>query len=343
MAKPRDVLLIDVIGLNAGNLDHYRGLVPQLAGFTQQAALVPVYAGSTPARQATIATGLLPMHHGLIFGGMDAPMRGEPFWRRAKAKSAFFGNCPQLARASDVHMRSERDRLYTVPEHTDKFFQYGMPKVNIGEHFERLFAHFAVRAMVGGYNFVWVENARLSIAGIVAEATDKELRRDVTDKFNEFLDTLFRAAKDRAVVLISSTAQRKGEHGQPEPEPAGLRCHDDGRLFHVTCEPGQVDSVKAQLRAEPCFGRILHGPQRAELGVDCPEAGTVVAEIKPGWGFTGQYVRTPSESVGPDCPPDQFPVLLARNLDLPKQTFGMCELAWLLQHVLTGTEYRDEA
>lgn len=343
MAKPRNVLLMDVIGLNAGNLDHFRRLTPGLSGFTQQAALVPPYAGSTPARQATIATGTLPMHHGLIFGGMDAPMRGQPFWRRAKAKSAFFGNCPQLALASDVHLRSTRDRLYTVPEHTEAFFSYGLPKVDIGEHFERLFAHFAVRAMTGGYNFVWVENARLAIAGSVARATDKALRREVTDNFNEFLDTLFRAAKDRAVVLVSSTARRECEQGQPEPELGGLRCHDDGRLFHVTCEAAKVESVRDQLAQHPCFGRVLAGPDRAELGMDCPEAGAVVAEIRPGWGFTGQYVREPSESVGPDCPPEQFPVLLARNLDLPKQTFAMGEVAWLLQHVLSGTEYRDEA
>lgn len=346
MATPRDVLVMDVIGLQVGNLDRYRELVPQLAGFTHQAALVPVYAGSIPARQASIATGLLPQQHGLLFGGLDATMRGQPFWvraARAGLKSAFFGNCPQLARASDVHMRSERDRLYTVPEHTDAFFQRGMPGGNIGEDFERMFAHFAARAMAGGCNFVWVENPRLAIAGAVSEAADKQARRDVADKFDQFLATLFDAAGDRAVVLVSSTARRRCEHGAPEPQLDGVAAHSDGRLFHAICGPEQAQAVADRLRREPCFGRVLQGPQRAELGVDCPEAGTVVAEIRPGWGFTSEFTRSPSESVGPDADPAQFPVVLARNLNPGKTSLGMCELAWLLQDVLTGTEYHDEA
>jgi hypothetical protein len=65
-----------------------------------------------------------------------------------------------------------------------------------------------------------------------------------------------------------------------------------------------------------------------------------VAELKPGWGFAPSG-RPAASAAGPDSPRGQMPVLLARGIALDKASVGMCEMAWMLEHALTGREYRD--
>lgn len=347
MARPRQLLLIDVPGLRLADI---RNLGPHLVHLrelaAQSAVIVPVAAGSTPARQASIATGLLPQDHGLIHGGIDVKLRAEPFWRRAAVaglKSAFFGNCPQLALASDVHLRSENRRLVCKPDHLDSWFQQGAPDVDPGADFDTLLAHFALRAMAGGYGFVWVENARLLIARIAQRMGNRadDPARQAMQRLDAFVGTLKAAAGDRVVVLVSSNVHVPAPQGLTPPPD--LTAVQDGRILHVDCAADSVAQVAAALAARPGYQRVLHGHQRAELGLDCPEAGAVLAELRPGWGFTGEFIREPRGPVGPDNDPGDLPVLLSRGLNLPKSSIGMCEIAWVLQHVLTGQEFRDEA
>lgn len=350
MAAPRQLLLMDVPGLTVADVRSFGPHVPHLHALAQNcaAAIVPIAAGSTPARQASLATGVLPQDHGLVFGGIEAPWHGRTFWQRAQSsvpglKTAFFGNCAQLARASDVHLRSEGSRLVCHPPHVDPFFQQGLGNLDLGEHFEQVFAHFATRAMAGGYGFVWVENARMTIARIVrARVGDASEDAPELRKLDAFVGGLLAAAGDRVVVLMSIACHAPGNHGVESPGLPQAKCMEDGRILHVHCTPDQVPTITAQLRAKPGFGRVLGGSQRGELGLDCPEAGAVLAELQPGSGFINQYVREPSAPVGPDDDPGEFGVFLARGMTLPKTTIGTCEVAWVLQHVLTGAEYRDE-
>jgi len=354
MAAPRQLLLIDVPSLRVSDVRDFGPHLPHLHGLAQHcaAAIVPVAAGSTPARQVTLGTGLMPSQHRVIHGGLGVPMLGQSFWQRAKPKvpglkTAFFGNCPQLALSADVHLRSENKKLVCHPKHLDPYFQQGLGDLDLGENLEQVFAHFTGRALAGGYGFIWVENARLAISRITQSAfrdKDKPVRAAAgLARLDAFVGTLLNLAGDRPVVLISSVSHPPCEHGFEQPDDLESETLEDGRILHVHCTPQRAPEVAARLRAHSAYARVLHGAARAELGLDCPEAGTVLAELKPGWGFVNQYIRDPSAPAGPDSDPADMPVFLARGITLPKSTIGICEVAWVLEHVLTGQEYHDKA
>lgn len=354
MATPRDLLVIDAPGLTVADLRAIGPDTPGLAALAREcsATIVPIAAGSAAARQASLCTGLLPSRHRVVHGGGDESLRVQPFWVRARGsrpglKTVFFGNSPQLARCADVSLRSEGRSLVCNPADLNAYFQQGLASAEVGDEFENVLGHYAERAMAGNYGLVWVENARMLIGKLAQQASVRVGRTSADGgslrRLDQFVTRLLRPAGTRPVVVLSSIAHASGLQGHHQPDTLRARLVPDGRILHVYCALSRAAGIAGKLQSQPAYARVLHGPARAELGLDCAEAGQVLAELRPGWGFAAQAGAAAAAPSGQDSPPETLPVLLARGLTIPKASIGMCEVAWLLQNLLTGQEFRDEA
>lgn len=341
MAQPRDVLVIDIPGLTVSDVQALNARTHNLRGLAREgwATLVPISAGFENARAATVATGVLPMHHGIVHSP-QWQLRAPTFWQRAGLKCAYFGPSRTMQEIADITAFPMAEVDTFKPESEAAFLRAGAPKRANPADVDGSFAHYAIRAMESGCRVVWLEHVYLCVDRIIRIVKSREPTPEAIQRADEWLAPVLRAAKDRVVVLLSTTTVRRATHSLRIAE-ASTKTPGDWRLLHVRCETTQIPAVVHALGETGAYARVVHGSARGELGVDCVEAGTVVAELKPGWGFAPSELPAPCAS-GPDSPPQEMPVLLARGLPLEKNAVGMCEIAWMLEHVLTGREYRDD-
>jgi hypothetical protein len=342
MAQPRDVLMIDIPGLTVADVQALGARTPNLRALARDgwAKLVPIAAGFEHARQATIATGLLPMHHGVVHSG-QYQLRAKTFWQRAGLEAAYFGPSRMLQELADAALYVEGENMVFKPAAKKAAFNEGAPRVGNSGDFDPVFVHFARRAASLDYRVVWLELVHLAVHQIIGIVANRQIGPEPLRRVDSLLGDVLRSAGDRVVVVFSSTTLRAATHALSIAE-AGTKMPGDWRLLHARCDESRIPALADALQATGAYARVVHGRARGELGVDCAEAGTVVAELKPGWGFAPSAKPAACAS-GADSEPRHLPVLLARGLKLEKEVLGMCEVAWLIEHALTGREYRDDS
>jgi len=341
MAEPRDLLLIDIPGLDAADVRGASSDLSNLLALAGEsfATMTPIASGFEHARQAAIATGLLPMHHGVVHSGQYV-LRAPAFWQRAGVRAAYFGPSRMLQELADAALYMDGDNLVFKPAEQKAAYNRDAPRVDDFGDFDPVFIHFARRAMERGFRVVWLELVHLAVHQIVSIVAGRKRDKDVLRRVDAMVGEMLRAAGDRVVALFSSTTLHSAGTSLRIAE-AGTRLPGDWRLLHVRCEDEQIPAVVKALEATGAYARVVHSGARGELGVDCDQAGSVVAELKPGWGFAPSS-RPAACAAGPNSPPGDLPVVMARGLKLDKAAIGMCELAWMLEHALTGREYGDE-
>lgn len=341
MARGRDILVVDIPGLRVGDVQSLTPSLPNLHKLAGRfsAALVPIASGSLVARRATLVTGVLPTRHGLARDD-DASLQVDPFWKRAPAlrpgvRTAYAGSCTPAGIGTDFFHLFDHGRPVWMPDRLRVPLLNELPAPLRKSRLADTAWAFVLQALNAGIALVWLEcGALLECAGDQRAATLSEL--------DAALGALLKAARHRVVVLLASTATCHATDVFDARKAAGAAFTTDHRVLHVHCGPAAAPRVAQRLAGEPGLARVLTGADRHELGLMCPTAGDVVAELRPGWAFAAGKGQTAWAHAGPDSAPADLPVLLARGLTLPKATVGMCEVAWILQHVLTGQEYRDE-
>jgi len=336
------MLVIDVPGLCVGDLQPLATNLPHLRELSGHfaAALVPIASGSLMARRATLATGLLPSLH--LMAHDEARVLAAPtFWQRAAVlrpdlRTAYAGSCRPVGATAELHHRFEQGRPAWMPNTLRTPLLQALPAPLRDSGLADTAWAFALQAMLAGVSLVWLE------CGVLLPCEPSH-RAAALAALDAALNPLLHAAGDRVVILLATTATCAATAVHPPVALKGTRTTHDHRLLHVHCGSQAAPQIAQQLRQEPAFCRVLSGAGRNELGLVCPAAGDVIAELHPGWAFATGDDKPALAHAAPDSAPQQLPVFLARGLTLPKSTVGMCEVAWILQHALTGLEYRDES
>ncbi len=92
----------------------------------------------------------------------------------------------------------------------------------------------------------------------------------------------------RAAGLLAVVGNAAGELLDPGPSAAFAVC--DHQLAHVYCrDAAAVERAASLVRGLPGVERVLVGAERAQLGLDHPRSGEVVALAAPGAWFTYDY------------------------------------------------------
>ncbi|MBK9975029.1 MAG: hypothetical protein IPP14_09690 [Planctomycetes bacterium] len=342
MAQARDMLVIDVPGLSVGDVQTLAATLPHLRELAGNfaAALVPIASGSLMARRATLATGLLPSLH-LVAHDEASVLEVPAFWQRAAVqrpgrRAAYAGSCGPVGATAELHHRFEQGRPAWMPDTLRTPLLQALPAPVRDSGLADTAWAFALQAMRAGVSLVWLE------CGVLLTCTPPH-RAAALAALDAALGPLLHAAGDRVVILLAATATCTATSMHPPVALKGTRTTHDHRLLHVHCGPQAAPQIAQQLRQELAFSRVLSGAGRNELGLACPAAGDVIAELHPGWAFATGDDKLALAHAAPDSAPQHLPVFLARGLTLPKSIVGMCEVAWILQHALAGLEYRDES
>ncbi|KAA0217675.1 hypothetical protein EDM80_03085 [bacterium] len=350
MESARNLLLLIVPGLSVRLLQNYRRQTSYLSMLGREGFMtpvVPIFPAIYPALEATYLTGMLPAMHGISSDSqVDLVARGlrenrqvaDPakgwiedrltLWHRARRRRpelavASLGELPTGVREQGSIMRRVREAgeslLIAYQESV-----VGVPLVD-GNRFSR--------AMAPTMESFDADCFRLAQACKAAGRAFCVIGASALTPVSRCLDLgreVFGREAPQSVLFARSYSQ----------------------IQHIYAAPQEVPDLLQRLRALDCLERVLTGDDLEEFALNHPTAGNIVAVARRDIGFwPGESLdrfkppmRPPSCSHGhvAEDPLDR-PVMIGVGFEQSKALIGACEVAGILDRVLTGVAVNDKA
>jgi len=349
MESAQNLLLLVVPGLSLRLLQNYRRQTSYLSMLGREGFMtpvVPIFPAIYPTLEATYLTGMLPSMHGIssdaqvdlvAHGARENRQVADPakgwiearltLWHRARKRRpdltvASLGELPTGVReqgAVMLRVRQARESLLLAYQES----VVGVPLVD-GNMFSR--------AMAPTMESFDADCFRLAQACKAAGRAFCVIGASALTPVSRCLDLcreIFGREAPGNVLFARSYSQ----------------------IQHIYAPPSLVPDLLSRLRALDCLERVLEGDDLAEFALNHPTAGNIVALARRDIGFwPGESLdrfkppmRPPACSHGhmAEDPLDR-PVMIGVGFAQPKALIGACEVAGILDRVLTGVAVHDK-